>query len=568
MIADVRRTICTIDNLHVDILESLGELQAVRDNWERVYDADPESQFFLTWSWIYNWLAITKQRWLVLAVRPDETSQDYVAFFPLRWSTELGIDSGFRHSLRMAGSYFAGYTGFICDPAAEASATIALGQALQKLNWAELHLDDIFPSEKRLRLLFDSFFGSDFEIAKKPRPPHLTEGQVIDHDVYVVVPLESDWENFLQTRMGSHTRYNARTALKRIETDGEFRISIADKASIGEDLEALLQLWEARWASHNPRYARYIAQNTRNMIPRCFEDGSIFVPVLWKGGDRIAVTLNFADRRKGRLIQFLAGRDPGVKRPPPGFALNLFTMRWAIENGFNAYDFGTGNFSYKYDFGGQETLVNRFRIVVRSGTNLHGQVDAGTLEMASEEVERAYKARELSVAERGCRELLAFDPDHARVKELPEKIVRLKHAGAAVLADALKLQEGGYTEDAFWLFQKVLEIDATNFDAQHQLGVIHFRQRNFKLAEQSLRKAVEINGNSAGAYNNLGSALAGLGRLSEALECYSRATSIKPDYTTALKNLANTKAAIERQKQAELAERDNAEPAPSDKAEA
>ncbi len=540
----------------------------MRDNWERVYDADPDSQPFLTWNWIYNWLAITKQRWLVLAVRPDDTSQDYIAFFPLRLYTELGSDSGFRHSLRMAGSYYASYTGFICDPATEASATAAIGQALQNLNWAELHLDDIFPSEKRLQLLFDSFAGSNFEIEKKPRPTHLTEGQVIDHDVYVVVPLESDWEKFLQTRMGSHTRYNARTALKRIETDGEFRVSIADKDSIGEDLEALLQLWEARWASHNPRYAKYIAQNTRNMIPRCFADGSIFVPVLWKGDARIAVTLNFADRGKGRLIQFLAGRDPGVKRPPPGFALNLFTMRWAIENGFKAYDFGTGNFSYKYDFGGQETLVNRFRIVVRSGTNLHGQVDAGTLEMATEEVERAYRARELSVAERGCRELLAFDPDHARIKELPEKIGRLKHAAVAVLAEALKLQERGHTDDAVWLFQKVLEIDSTNFEAHQQLGLIHFRQRNFKLAEQSLRKAVQINGNSAGAFNNLGSALAGLGRLSEAADCYHRAISIKPDYATALKNYANTKAALERQKQAEQAARDHAELVTSDKAEA
>jgi len=140
MVANARRTICKIDNLQVDILESLGELHAVRDNWERVYNADPESQCFLTWNWIYNWLASTSQRWLILAVRPDETSQDYVAFFPLRSSTELGIDSGFRHSLRMAGSYYAGYTGFICDPAAEASAVAALGLAAREK--AELAVSD------------------------------------------------------------------------------------------------------------------------------------------------------------------------------------------------------------------------------------------------------------------------------------------------------------------------------------------------------------------------------------------------------------------------------------------
>ena len=110
--------------------------------------------------------------------------------------------------------------------------------------------------------------------------------------------------------------------------------------------------------------------------------------------------------------------------------------------------------------------------------------------------------------------------------------------------------------------------NSTNFEAHQQLGLIHFRQRNFKLAEQSLRKAVQINGNSAGAFNNLGSALAGLGRLSEAADYYHRAISIKPDYATALKNYANTKAALERQKQAEQAARDHAELVTSDKAEA
>lgn len=566
MIASAGRTVCTIDHLQVDVLDTADELDAVKQHWERVYDVDPEAQYFLTWNWIHNWLAATRQRGLVLAVR-SERAGHYLAFFPLRLSTELEIGSGFRHTLRMAGSYYAAYTGFICDPADEAATINALAKGLQTLNWAELHLDDIFPSERRLQLLFDAFSKTDFDVAQKPRPAHLTDGQVIDHDVYVVVPLEKDWETFLQSRMGSHTRYNARTALKRIEADGEFRVSIADNDSIEEDLDGLLRLWEARWASTNLRYAKYIVQSTRNMIRRCFKDGSIFVPVLWKGDDRIAVTINFADRKKRRLIQFLAGRDQSVKRPPPGFALNLFTIRWAIANGFDAYDFGTGNFSYKYDFGGQETIVKRFRIDVRSRTNLHGQVDAGTLQLALEELERAYRAREILGVERGCREILAFDPDQARAKELQEACGRFRNAANGVLVEALKLQESGQTDSALWLFQKVIEIDATNFEGHHQIGLIHFRQRSFKLAEQSLRKSVELNGHSAGALNNLGSALAGLGRLPEALECYGRAISLKPDYATALKNHASTKAQIERHKQAEPVVRDEAnQPAP-DKAE-
>jgi CelD/BcsL family acetyltransferase involved in cellulose biosynthesis len=566
MIASATRTVCAVDDLQVDVIDSLDELRAVKQDWERVYDADPEAQYFLTWSWIFNWLASTRQRWLVLAVRP-QNAENYIAFFPLRFLSELSAGSGFRHSLRMAGSYYAAYTGFICHPDAEARGIAALGQALQKLNWAELHLDDIFPSERRLRFLFDTFPKSDFEIAPKPRPPHLSEGQVIDHDVYVIVPLGVDWETFLSSRLGSRTRFHARNELKLIGADREFRISIADKESVEQDLEALLQMWEARWAPKNPRYAKYIVQNTKNMVGRCFDEGSIFLPVLWKGDTRVGMTLSFADRQKGRLIGFLAARDQSIKKPAPGFVLNLFAIRWAIENGFTTCDLGTGNFAYKFHLGGEETLVKRYRIGVRSGANLHGQVDSGTLDLGLEELERVYKSRELLAAERGCREILAFDPGHARVKDLPEKIARLKSATLAVLVDALKLQEGGHIDDALWLFQKALEIDATNFEAHHQIGVIYFRQRAFKLAERFLRQAVEINGNSAGAFNNLGSALSALGRLPEALDCYGRAMLLKPDYAMALKNHANTKAMIEQQQrlqQTESATPDEADmPAPN-----
>jgi len=217
-----------------------------------------------------------------------------------------------------------------------------------------------------------------------------------------------------------------------------------------------------------------------------------------------------------------------------------------------AYDFGTGNFSYKYDFGGQETLVKRFRIDARLETKPHGQVDSSTLAMALDELERAFKARQLSAVERGCGEILAFDPDQSRVMQMQEACRRFKSAAAGIVAEALKLQEAGQSDDALWLLQKALEIDATNFEAHHQAGLIHFRQKAFKLAEQSLRKAVELNRSSAGAFNNLGSALAGLGRLTEALDCYSRAISLKPDYATAMKNHANTQSVLERQKQAQL----------------
>lgn len=67
-------------------------------------------------------------------------------------------------------------------------------------------------------MLFGCFPEKTFSIQRKTRGRHTAEdGQNIDHDVYVLIPLESDWEAFLQNNLGSKTRYNARNALRQVE---------------------------------------------------------------------------------------------------------------------------------------------------------------------------------------------------------------------------------------------------------------------------------------------------------------------------------------------------------------
>lgn len=536
--------------MQVDIFHSADDLRDIKDSWERVYEADPEAQFFLSWTWIHNWFRSQSFNFLILAVRPEGDGSEtgdhgYVAFFPLRISSQLDANSGFRHTIHMAASYYAGYTGFICDPRWQAQAIGALGQALKDLNWAEVHLDDIFNSEERLNMLFGCFPEKTFSIQRKTRGRHTAEdGQNIDHDVYVLIPLESDWEAFLQNNLGSKTRYNARNALRQVEKNAEFRIAVADSDTIDGDLEKFIELWHARWEADNPGYADYIVDCTRAMIRRCFDDGTVFVPVMWQGDKRVAVNINLVDRNKGRLIQFLAGRDQSVKRPPPGFVLHLFAIRWAIENGFRIYDFGTGNFSYKYDFGAEEILVRRYRIAVQSGDNLRGPLDALSLTPAWGETLRIKARGGLSAAESGCRAILAFDPGHGAARKLQEEIESDREEAAAALAEAIRRHRDGQLEEADRLYRDAVKWNPENALAWHYLGLTLYQRGMLQQAAKILNKALELDPLSAAAHNNLGSALARLDRLPEALKSYERALELKPDYAQASINLAATRTRI------------------------
>ena len=66
----------------IDVIDNFGDFKRLKDNWDTVYEADPEAQFFLSWTWLSQWLP-ARPHWFILAAKPTQDSR-YVAFFPLR----------------------------------------------------------------------------------------------------------------------------------------------------------------------------------------------------------------------------------------------------------------------------------------------------------------------------------------------------------------------------------------------------------------------------------------------------------------------------------------------------
>jgi hypothetical protein len=190
----------------IDIIEDASSLAALKNDWQAVYEADPEAQCFLSWAWLSTWLERCDGQWFVLAAKPSAGSR-HVAFFPLQLRTELDRNARFYNSIRMAGYYFAGYTGFICDPAFQNAAIPAFAERIKTMNWATLHLDTVRASPERLMLLTQPFSGAPFVTRRYARRD---TGDATNYSIYPYVNLPETIEAYLDERLGPANRKNAR----------------------------------------------------------------------------------------------------------------------------------------------------------------------------------------------------------------------------------------------------------------------------------------------------------------------------------------------------------------------
>jgi tetratricopeptide (TPR) repeat protein len=501
-----------------------------------VYQADPEAQFYMSWTWIAGWFEKLGCQWIVLAAKADANSSDYVGFFPLQLRTDWSRDGKFHNELRTGGGYFAGYTGFICDPRFERDIILAFADHTRRLNWARLHLENIFASPERLALFLNEFPSPDYITEKIQRPD---DGDGIDHDIYVYVNLPGGWDAFLYERLDAKARRNARAALRQAE-DGEYRITTPTAETIEDDIAALLKFWELQWAAklaarYNPRLPYSMMNNFRDMLRCCFADNALYLPMLWQGDSRIGIQASLIDWKNRTLLSLLNGRDLNVKRPPPGFVLHLQCVRWGIENGFKVYDLQTGDFPYKYDFGGIERRVECLRVSTHDRRNPRGALEPLSVPVVLERARSMEKDGRPDDAAQACRQILDIEPHHADASRLLKKLeANRRRAAPPDLTVARGFHQRGQIAEAEKAYRAILEAEPRHPDAIYLLGVALLQQGKFEAAEHQLKLAIGQQPNVAMLHYNRGLALQQLGRHEEALASFDSAIALKPDYDLAL----------------------------------
>jgi tetratricopeptide (TPR) repeat protein len=112
--------------------------------------------------------------------------------------------------------------------------------------------------------------------------------------------------------------------------------------------------------------------------------------------------------------------------------LHAHSIRYAIANGFEEYDFSQGNEPYKYSFGVKERRIRCVAIATKNGLNLGGKLDRRTIPDALKEATELHQNRKLAEAERCYRQILDVEPRNAdAIHRLGELLTtRENHIGA------------------------------------------------------------------------------------------------------------------------------------------
>ncbi|AFZ35129.1 Tetratricopeptide TPR_1 repeat-containing protein [Stanieria cyanosphaera PCC 7437] len=508
--------------MNIDIIDNLETFQALKSNWEYVYQADSEAQFFISWIWIAGKLKKYEENklpWFILAVKLNYDASEYVAFFPLEIEIKQSNPGDFYNQLATVGVTDADYSGFICLPQYEEEIVTALAQYLQQQEtWSVFELEHILTTNKKLNLFLKKFVQPDFEIQQLNSEYFTNSLDEINNQIIPYVVLPDSWDDYLQNCLSSNTRQKIRRFFRKIESSDEFRLTEVDADNLEHHIEILIKLWRANWEGRKGAESCDAIVHSMNLeLHHCFENNCLSLLILWKKEQPLGAIANLIDRSKKSILFFVGSRDETFKELPPGFVLHAYGIQSAINNGFKIYDFLMGNEAYKYSFGAKERYIQTILVQRQNWIQQNKKLDQRTLPIALEITKNYHRANHLVEAEKGYRQILAVQANH------PEALYGL---------GVLRQRQGQY-QAAQDLFNHLIQVEPNQIKAWFSLGNIYQFQNQLSDAEQAYQQALnlqpESSAISSAIYHNLGYTFQLQNKWQNAIACYQKARELQPD---------------------------------------
>lgn len=321
-------------NLQVIRINDLATFKDLKSNWEQLYKSDVNSQIFISWSWLFNYLSTTNASWLVLGVKNSITS-DYVAFLPLQINLlgRFGIYP--IREIVYLGKPHSVYPGFLCSTEFENVAIPMLGEYMQ----SNLRFDII-----RLTWILDprsDIFMDSFKIHK-----YSVESQSSHKALRIQLP--DTYQNYLDNYFGRVSRRMIKRRTRYIQSNKNYRMDNTTAGTLDVNVDALCNLWNKRWQRKSE------AEWNRNTLIEYFNMGFLRLNILWDEAKPVSALACLIDPEKKTYTAFITSYDEEYSKIAPGIVLVADSIKKAIEEKYHYYDFTVGTDAYKQLFSPNE----------------------------------------------------------------------------------------------------------------------------------------------------------------------------------------------------------------------
>lgn len=334
----------------VEEITTTEGLEAIRDDWHRLWQLMPGSTPFQTPDWLIPWWRhLGEGELLTIAIRD---AGRLIGLLPL-YVYRRSIDAP--RQLFPLGIGTSDYLNVLLAPEADREA----------LQIACAHLD-------RLRDNWDQWEFPQIRAGSPLLSVKLPRGWVSDLHTSMPCPVLNVPANAeLGTLLPSAMRRNLRADWRRAQETGPVQIEEVNEEALEQNFAALLRLHRLRWSSRGEEdeagvLSREVVIRANRESARAFlRRGMLRLPVLRIGERVIAAIYGFVDSRFGRhsFYYYLGGFDASFARISPGSLLIGHAVEQIAAAGGGVMDFLRGAESYKYRWGAVDfpTHARRFR---------------------------------------------------------------------------------------------------------------------------------------------------------------------------------------------------------------
>lgn len=332
--------------MRITPIDDMEKFKQIEDGWNRLLSISASHVPFLRHEFLTTW-------WTTLGGGEWQEGELFIMAGHDDSQELQGIAPFFLHQRRVMflGSYeIADYLDLIAPPNQLAPFSEALFEHLEDhtADWDVIDLYNLRDNSPTLNILTETAKRRGWNMQEETLRP----APCLD--------LPDSWEGYLDG-LDSKKAHEIERKLRRAE--GYFLpvewYQVREESHLETEIESFLELM-----SYHPEKAEFLTEvmetQLRKSVHKAFQAGWVHLSFLTVGGKKAASYLNFDFNN--RIWLYNSGLNPMFENISPGWVLLSYLIRWAIEEGKDAFDFLRGAERYKYDFGGVDRDVIRVQI--------------------------------------------------------------------------------------------------------------------------------------------------------------------------------------------------------------